>query len=75
MEGAVRLNPRLPSIYRLVRGATYYALGDLLGTHGHARQSVVLLKGLAGAEDATVIPGQPFHRDVVRTGPVEFCLS
>ncbi len=28
MDHAVRLNPRMPSIYRLVRGALFYALGD-----------------------------------------------
>lgn len=29
MERAVRLNPRMPSIYRLVRGALHYSLGYL----------------------------------------------
>lgn len=29
MEQAVRLNPRIPSVYRLLRGVLYYAQGDL----------------------------------------------
>ena len=29
MERAVRLNPRVPSVYRLVRGALYYSQGDI----------------------------------------------
>jgi Tfp pilus assembly protein PilF len=29
MEQAVRLNPRIPSVYRLLRGALYYAQADL----------------------------------------------
>ncbi|EGV17646.1 winged helix-turn-helix domain-containing protein [Thiocapsa marina] len=29
MERAVRLNPRMPAIYRLVRGALYYENGDI----------------------------------------------
>ncbi|MCG6897846.1 MAG: winged helix-turn-helix domain-containing protein [Thiocapsa sp.] len=32
MERAVHLNPRVPSIYRMMRGALYYALGE----HGRA---------------------------------------
>lgn len=29
MEGAVRLNPRVPAIYRLIRGALYYSMAVL----------------------------------------------